>query len=105
MSTVAHQFKIHAVHFFIAALTLVVALSWNDTIKSGIDEVYPGDRARFSAKFIYSLIITLFMVIIITYVLPSDPVASNPEIHPEYLTNTYRAKKFPQGYSLVSIHN
>lgn len=96
MSKIVHQFKLHSVHFFTAALSLVVALSWNDTIKAGIDEVYPGDRGRFLAKLIYSLVITLVMVMIITFIFPS-----NGAVPPSRTEQLSSLKKFLPGYSAL----
>lgn len=48
--------------YIAAAFGLVVALAWNDAIKSLIDYIYP-QRDNIWAKFIYAGILTLIMVI------------------------------------------
>ena len=43
----------------------MVALSWNDAIKSGIKKVYPVPQDQLSAVFLYAIIITLVLILVI----------------------------------------
>ncbi len=49
--------------YILAALGFVVALAWNDAIKSLIENIFPLDKNNLSAKFIYALIVTVAIVV------------------------------------------
>ncbi len=67
-------------------MSLVVALSWNDTIKKGIADVYPGERENFKAKLIYSLVITFAVVLLSQWMMP-DTAHVTPPVVGEHNTN------------------
>jgi len=45
---------------------LVAGLAWNDAIKSTIDLLFPASGGSIIAKFIYALVITLVVVVVLT---------------------------------------
>jgi len=49
--------------YILAALGFVVALAWNDAIKSLIENIFPLDKNNLSAKFTYALIVTVVIVV------------------------------------------
>lgn len=49
--------------YILAALGFVVALAWNDAIKSLIENIFPLDKNNLSAKFVYALIVTVIIVV------------------------------------------
>ncbi|MCL4399925.1 DUF5654 family protein [Patescibacteria group bacterium] len=50
--------------YILAALGLVAGLAWNDAVKSLIDYLFPLSQNTLFAKFIYALIITIFVVFV-----------------------------------------
>jgi glucan phosphoethanolaminetransferase (alkaline phosphatase superfamily) len=55
-------------YYFLVGLTLVLGLAWNEAITSAINQYYPLDRNGLTAKFIYALAITLFVVFLSRYI-------------------------------------
>lgn len=53
--------------YIVAGLGLVAGLAWNDAIKSMIEYFFPLEENSLMAKFIYALLITLFVVLISVY--------------------------------------
>jgi len=53
--------------YIMTALGLVAGLAWNEAIKSLIDTLFPGSNNGLMAKFLYALVITLFVVLIGVY--------------------------------------
>ena len=51
--------------FIIGAFSLVAALAWNSTIESIFKQIF-GTPDKISAKLIYSIFITIIVVIVIT---------------------------------------
>jgi len=49
--------------YILAALGFVVALAWNDAIKTFIENIFPLDKNGIFAKFIYALLMTVIIVI------------------------------------------
>lgn len=97
---IVSDFKLKVNHFLLAAFTFVAALSWNDTIKAGIEELYPKDQfTRFSAKLLYSVVLTFVIVVIMLYVLNPDTQTSVPRAS-EYFVN----KNFYSG-NISSVRN
>ena len=74
--------RIRTAHYIIAGFSLVVGLSWNDTIKHVIDVAFPLQRDAIYMKVIYSLLITLILIIIIKY-LPDTSSQLPPPIQKE----------------------
>lgn len=52
-------------HYIIAATGLVTALSWNTAIREGIKEIFPVPADELKANFIYALVMTCVLVILI----------------------------------------
>lgn len=57
------QVKEKTAGYILAALGFVVALAWNDAIKTFIDYLFPLGRSNsIMAKFFYALIVTILIV-------------------------------------------
>ena len=52
-------------HYLIGGMSLVVALSWNDTVKETIKTYYPLENEELRARIIYSLVVTMLLVIVV----------------------------------------
>ncbi len=52
------------ISYFVAALSVVAGLAWNDAIASTIDVVFPGDASSIIAKFTYAIFITILVVLL-----------------------------------------
>lgn len=63
-------FTIKTSHYVIAGMSLVAALSWNDAIKSAINRHFPTPSDSTSASILYSVIITLVLILLV-YCLPN----------------------------------
>lgn len=59
--------RIKTTHYIIAGFSLVVGLSWNDTIKQIINTVFPMQSDVIYMRLIYSLFITLMLILLIKY--------------------------------------
>lgn len=58
-----NETKKQTVTFLMTGLALTIGLSWNEAIKSGIESYFPLDKGDGThAKFIYAILLTLFMV-------------------------------------------
>jgi uncharacterized BrkB/YihY/UPF0761 family membrane protein len=57
-------------HYVIGALSLVTALSWNESINEAIKKVYTVPKDVIWANFLYSVIITVILICVI-YMLPN----------------------------------
>lgn len=65
-----NETKTQTTTFLMTGLALTIGLSWNEAIKSGIESYFPfekGDGTR--AKFVYAILLTLFMVFLTTMVI------------------------------------
>ncbi len=49
--------------YILAALGFVVALAWNDAIRTFIEKIFPLDKNGMLAKFIYALLMTIVIVV------------------------------------------
>ncbi len=49
--------------YILAALGFVVALAWNDAIKTFIEYIFPLNKNGLFAKFIYALLTTIIIVV------------------------------------------
>ena len=63
------QIKNQTSGYIVAALSLVAGLAWNDAIKALIAFFFPLDSSGIFIKFIYAIIITIFVIIISTSLL------------------------------------
>ena len=50
-----------------AALGLVAGLAWNDAIASAIEALFPLSKDTVLVKFLYALLVTLAVIILIKY--------------------------------------
>ncbi|HMP28074.1 MAG TPA: DUF5654 family protein [Saprospiraceae bacterium] len=66
--------------YFLGGLTLVLGLSWNEAITTAINQYYPLNRNGVTAKFIYAIALTLFVILLSRYVFKSTPTSVNTPI-------------------------
>lgn len=62
-------FTVKTTHYFISAIGLVTALSWNTTVKEAIKNYFPTPDGEIKASIIYSLVMTMILILLI-WVLP-----------------------------------
>ncbi len=55
------------ISYVVASLGLVAGLAWNDAIKSAIEYFFPINSKSITAKFVYTIIMTLMVIILTTY--------------------------------------
>jgi hypothetical protein len=53
--------------YILAALGLVAGLSWNETMKAFIEYLFPLNKNSLLAKFIYSIFVTILIVLLSLY--------------------------------------
>lgn len=53
--------------YILTALGLVAGLAWNEAIKNAIETIIPGDKGTLWAQFVYAIVITIFVVVVATY--------------------------------------
>lgn len=61
--------RAQTVGYIATAFGLVAGLAWNDAIKAFIENIFPLGQGTMWAKFIYAVIITVFVVVITRYLL------------------------------------
>ncbi|OGD24234.1 hypothetical protein A2Z10_02950 [Candidatus Azambacteria bacterium RBG_16_47_10] len=61
--------RAQTVGYIATAFGLVAGLAWNDAIKAFIENIFPLGQGTMWAKFIYAVIITIFVVVITRYLL------------------------------------
>lgn len=61
----ANIFTIKTSHYLIAGMSLATALSWNEAIRRSIDKAYPMPNSNIQAVIIYSVSMTLLLILII----------------------------------------
>lgn len=59
-----------------AALGLVAGLAWNDAIRNLIETVFPMTRDTVAVKFLYAILVTVVVVLLIKYL---DKMINRPE--------------------------
>lgn len=64
---VVSDLRIRTAHYVIAGFSLVVGLSWNDTVKQIINTLFPLENDVIFMKIIYSLVITLILIVVIKF--------------------------------------
>lgn len=62
--------SIVSTHYILAGFSIVVGLSWNNTVKEFIDDKFPRPKQKINANLIYSIVLTLFLVLMV-YLLPN----------------------------------
>ena len=60
---IGSEVKERTMGYILAALGFVVALAWNDAIKTFIETLFPLDKNSVWAKFVYALIVTVIIVV------------------------------------------
>jgi hypothetical protein len=63
----ASVFTIKTSHYLIAGMSLATALSWNEAVKKLINNTYPMPNDTLRAVVIYSLVMTLILILIIWF--------------------------------------
>jgi len=69
--------------FIIGGLSLVASLAWDNVVNRSIDKYYPGGSKTLKASFIYAIVLTLLVVIIIfleAKFFPKIAAETNPEV-------------------------
>ena len=66
--SISQEFNKRTRGFLIGGLSFVAALSWNNTIRDAIDRAIPLPENKLYANFIYSMIVTILLVIAISYI-------------------------------------
>lgn len=61
----AKEVRGKSVAYISTALGLVAGLAWNDAIKATIDSLFPFSKDALTAKFIYAIIVTVAVVILV----------------------------------------
>ena len=67
MSKFREELRSKILTFVSGAFGLVAGLAWNDAVKELILYLYPAATDTVMAKFVYAILITIIVVIIITY--------------------------------------
>lgn len=80
--------QIKTSHYIIGAVALVVALSWNSSIKAAINKYFPVPDDELMANFVYAFLITCFLVLLIIW-LPN----TTSELPAGYTRKDYRYSK------------
>lgn len=64
---IKEQVREKTLGYILAALGLVAGLSWNETMKATIEYLFPLNKNSLLAKFIYSTLVTILIVILSLY--------------------------------------
>lgn len=64
---IKNQFEERTLGYILAALGLVAGFSWNETIKAFIEYLFPIKKETLLAKFTYSILITVLVVVLTVY--------------------------------------
>ena len=54
--------------YILAGLGVVAGLAWNEAIKALIDHIYPLSGSGLWIKFVYAIVLTVFIVIVSMYI-------------------------------------
>lgn len=63
------EIKDKIIGYMVAAFGLVAALAWNEAIRSLIDRLFPALGSGVSLKFLYAILLTIFVVVVTVYLL------------------------------------
>lgn len=63
----SNDLRIKTSHYIIMGFSLVVGLSWNETIKQLIHDVFPIETDAVFIRIAYSLLLTFLLVLIIRF--------------------------------------
>jgi hypothetical protein len=67
MSELKKELRGRTFGYVSAALGLVAGLAWNDAIKNMIETIFPLSKDTIMVKFLYAIIVTIAVVILIKY--------------------------------------
>ncbi len=67
MDDIKSEIKMRTMGYIGAGFGLVAGLAWNDAIKGLIEYLFPFSQTTILAKFLYALIITAAVVIVLSY--------------------------------------
>lgn len=67
------EIKNDTIIYMLGAFTFALGLAWNEAIISAIDSYYPLNKGGMTAKFIYAIGLTFFIVIFGRYVFGKRP--------------------------------
>ncbi len=68
-ATLRKEIRDRMIGYIVGALGLVAGLAWNDAIKGAIEHFYKVDGGGVAVKFVYALLVTLFIVAVSYYVM------------------------------------
>ena len=68
-NSVKDEMKEKTSSFILAGFSLVAGLAWNEAITALINTFFPSDRGGVMAKFIYAIILTVFLVLVSNYII------------------------------------
>ena len=63
------ELRVQSIGYIVAALGLVVGLSWNDAIKSVIDHFFSTAGSGILAKFVYAFAVTVLIILLSQFLL------------------------------------
>ena len=75
----SNEVKLRTTHYIITGFSIVVGLSWNETVRKTLDKYLQLSTDGIGARFLYSLIITFFLVLLIKN-MPNTASVSNMPI-------------------------
>ncbi len=67
MNDIKSEIKMRTMGYIGAGFGLVAGLAWNDAIKGLIEYLFPFSQTTILAKFLYAIVITIAVVILLSY--------------------------------------
>jgi hypothetical protein len=67
MDEIKTEFRGKTLGYLSAALGLVAGLAWNDAISALIKQVFPLEQDTVLVKFLYALVVTLAVIVMLRY--------------------------------------
>ncbi|MEK7547235.1 MAG: DUF5654 family protein [Patescibacteria group bacterium] len=67
MDDIKGEIKMRTMGYIGAGFGLVAGLAWNDAIKALIEYLFPFSQTTILAKFLYALVITVAVVMVLNY--------------------------------------
>jgi len=80
------DFKSKALGFAITGFSVIVGMSYNETLKTIINRFFPLNSDVIAARILYSLVLTLLLVILIDYIqrLDNEAQKKKPPVRNTY---------------------
>lgn len=78
-SNINQEVKSRTFGYISGALGLVAGLAWNDAISTAIDALFPLSKDTVGVKFLYAAIVTVAIVIVVSYLEKMINKPSNPK--------------------------